>query len=299
VTAPARRAVVEHLRTDWNLSQRRSCRLAVAGRSACRYRRTRSEPAGLRDRLRELAGQRPRFGYRRLHVLLLREGWRINHKRILRIYREEQLAVRRRARKRVAVPRQPLAAPERPDACWAMDFVADRLADGRSLRALTIVDAFTKECVAIEVDTSLTGVRLARVLERLASEGRRPAMIVSDNGPELTSQALDAWAYGRGVQLHHIQPGKPTQNAYIESFNGKLRDECLNEHWWRSLREAQLAIEAWRRDYNSVRPHESLRWQTPAAFAAAWSGGMPPDQAGTSSPNTTSPANITPTHRYA
>jgi putative transposase len=291
--------VVEHLRADFGLSQRRSCRLAVAGRTACRYQRRRSEPAGLRERLRELAGQRPRFGYRRLHVLLLREGWRVNHKRVLRMYREEQLAVRRRARKRVAVPRQPLAPPARPDACWAMDFVADRLADGRSLRALTIVDAYTKECVAIEVDTSLTGVRLARVLERLASAGRRPEVIVSDNGPELTSQALDAWAYGRGVRLHHIQPGKPTQNAYIESFNGKLRDECLNEHWWRSLREAQLTIEAWRRDYNTVRPHESLSWQTPAAFAAAWAGGAPPAHPEAHSKIPMSNTTLTPTHRCA
>jgi putative transposase len=137
------------------------------------------------------------------------------------------------------------------------------------------------------------------VLQRLWDRGRRPVTIVTDNGPELISQAVDAWAYAHGVTLHHIQPGKPTQNAYVESFNGKLRDECLNQHWWRSLREAQLVIEAWRRDYNDVRPHESLHWQTPAAFAAAWSRGAPPDQAGTSPCNLMSPANITTTHRCA
>ena len=299
MTVEARRSVVSHLQQDFGLSQRRSCRLSAAGRTSCRYVRTRREPVGVRERLRELASQRPRFGYRRLHVLLRREGQALNHKLVWRLYREEGLAVRRRRRKRVALPRQPLAAAAGHDELWAMDFVADRLADGRSIRALTIVDAFTKECPAIEVDTSLTGVRIVRVLERLAATGRKPQVIVADNGPELISQALDAWAYCHGVVLHHIEPGKPTQNAFIESFNGKLRDECLNQHWWYGLREAQLTIEAWRRDYNDVRPHESLRWQTPAAFAAAWAGGMPPAHAEAHSSNSLSTATLTSTHRSA
>jgi len=280
VTVEARSSVVEHLRQDFGLSQRRSCALVAAPRSSCRYVRRRVEPEGLRKRLVELAVARPRFGYPRLHVLLRREGHVINRKRVWRLYREEGLAVRRRRRKRVALPRQPLAVPTRRDECWSMDFVSDRLAGGRAIRTLTIVDDVTRECPALEVDTSLSGVRVAAVLERLWQAGRRPTTIRVDNGPELTSQALDAWAYRRGVRLHFIEPGKPTQNAYIESFNGKLRDECLNVNWFASLREAQVLIEAWRRDYNDVRPHESLRWQTPSEYASALGGAMAPPRAG-------------------
>ena len=289
MTVDARRKAVEGLCQELGLSQRRSCRLAGWPRSTCRYVRRRAEPAGLRQRLLELAVQRPRFGYPRLHVLLRREGHAVNRKLVWRLYREERLAVRRRKRKRVALPRKPLPTPTRPDECWSMDFVADRLASGRAFRTLTIVDDVTRQCPALEVDTSLSGVRVAAVLERLWSQGRRPAAIRIDNGPELTSQALDAWAWRRGVHLHFIEPGKPTQNAYIESFNGKLRDECLNANWFTSLREAQVLIEAWRRDYNTVRPHESLGWRTPDEAAAAWVGAMAPTQAAISSTPCTNP----------
>ena len=280
---------MEGLCLELGLSQRRSCRLAGWPRSSCRYTRRRTEPAGLRQRLIELAVARPRFGYPRLHVLLRREGHAVNRKLVWRLYREERLAVRKRKRKRVALPRQPLPKPTRPGECWSMDFVADRLASGRAFRTLTIVDDVTRECPALEVDTSLSGMRVAIVLERLWGQGRRPATIRIDNGPELTSQALDAWAWRRGVRLHFIEPGKPTQNAYIESFNGKLRDECLNANWFTSLREAQVLIEAWRRDYNTVRPHESLGWRTPAQAAATWAGAMAPAQVEVSSPLCTNP----------
>ena len=289
MTVEARKSVVEHLRQDFGLSQRKSCALTAAPRSSCRYVRRRAEPAGLRQRLIELAVARPRFGYPRLHVLLRREGHAVNRKLVWRLYREERLAVRRRRRKRVALPRKPLAAPSRRDECWSMDFVSDRLAGGRAIRTLTIIDDVTRECPALEVDTSLSGVRVAAVLERLWQQGRRPATIRVDNGPELTSQALDAWAYRRGVQLLFIEPGKPTQNAYIESFNGKLRDECLNANWFASLREAQVLIEAWRRDYNDVRPHESLGWKTPREAAAALGGAMAPPKADPSATPCTNP----------
>ncbi len=280
MTVDARKAVVEHLRQEHGLSQRRSCVLAAVPRSSCRYVQRRAEPAGLRQRLVELAAQRPRFGYPRLHVLLRREGRAVNRKLVWRIYREERLAVKRQRRKRVKLQRQPLPAPTRMDECWSMDFIHDRLAEGRRFRTLTIVDDFTRECPALEVDTSLSGVRVALVLERLWQEGRRPTRLRIDNGTELTSLALDGWAHRRGVQLHYIDPGKPTQNGFIESFNGKLRDECLNMNSWASLREAQVLIEAWRRDYNTERPHESLGWKTPSEYISALGGAAAPPRAG-------------------
>jgi putative transposase len=209
VTVDARKAVVEHLRQEHGLSQRRSCRLAATPRSSCRYVRRRSEPAGLRQRLVELAAQRPRFGYPRLHVLLRREGRAVNRKLVWRLYREERLAVRRKRRKRVSVPRKPLPTPTQRDECWSMDFIHDRLASGRRFRTLTIVDDVTRECPALEVDTSLSGLRVATVLERLWQQGRRPRTIRVDNGTELTSLALDGWAHRRGVEIHFIDPGSP------------------------------------------------------------------------------------------
>jgi putative transposase len=221
----------------------------------------------LRERLLALARERPRYGYRRLHVLLRREGYEINHKRIHRLYRHEGLMVRRRLRKRIAAGnRVPLPIPSRPNERWSIDFMSDQLADGRVFRTLNIVDDFSRECLAIEVDTSLSGSRVVRVLERLCAEHSRPRALVMDNGPELTSKALDAWAYRSGVDLRFIQPGKPVQNAYVESFNGKFRDECLNEHWLASLEEAREVIEEWRQDYNQVRPHSSLGDLTPEQF---------------------------------
>jgi len=293
--------VVEHLRREFGLSQRRSCRLVAAPRSSCRYVRCRAEPAGLRQRLVELAVQRPRFGYPRLAVLLRREGRVVNRKLVWRLYREERLAVRRRRRKRLALPRKPLPTPTRPDDCWSMDFVADRLLGGRAFRVLTLVDDVSRESPGLEVDTSLPGRRVVGLLERLWQQGRRPRAIRLDNGPEMTGQDLDAWAWRRGVELNFIEPGKPTQNAFIESFNGKLRDECLNGNWFASLREAQVLIEAWRRDYNTVRPHESLGWKTPAEALAALGGAMAPPRAGSGSTPCTNPMPLATlnTHTHA
>jgi len=251
------------------LSERRACQLLGMTRSSYRYTVRRQQPAGLRERLRELAQERHRFGYRRLTVLLRREGWAVNHKRVYRLYRQEGLAVRRRKRQRMgAVRRQPLAIPTRPNERWSMDFITDALSDGRKFRTLNIVDDFNRECLAAEVDTSLTGARVVRVLERLRERRGLPQILVMDNGPEFAGQAVDVWAYEQGVKLHFIEPGKPVQNAFIESFNGKMRDECLNEHWFISLAEARETIEAWRRDYNEVRPHTSLGNRTPQEFAA-------------------------------
>jgi len=239
-------------------------------RSSVRYEAKRSGDQELRERLRELAGQRRRFGYRRLHVMLRREGEVVNHKRVYRLYREEGLSVRKRKRKSARGGREarlPLEAPAGPNQLWCLDFVQDTLWWGRKIRLLTVEDVFTREALAIEVDTSLSGVRVARVLDRVIGEhGRRPREIVLDNGPELTSRALDQWAYERGVHLQFIDPGKPQQNGFIESFNGHFRDECLNEHWFLSLPHARRVVEDWRRDYNLNRPHSSLGNLTPEEF---------------------------------
>jgi putative transposase len=196
----------------------------------------------------------------------------VNRKLVQRIYREEGLSVRRRKRKRVAVPRVPLAVPTGPNERWSMDFVSDALGNGRKFRALTIVDDFTRECPAIEVDFSLPGERVARVLDGLAATRGLPAAIVCDNGPEFAGHVLDQWAHARGVTLAFIEPGKPVQNAFAESFNGRLRDECLNESWFVSLADASETIETWRVDYNETRPHSGLADRTPAEFARTLRG---------------------------
>jgi putative transposase len=282
VTCPARREATRWVSSALGLSERRACRLMRISASSLRYRSHRPVIEGLRDRMLVLARERPRYGYRRLHVLLRREGYEVNHKRIHRLYRGEGLMVRRRLRKRIAASKRvPLPLPSRANERWSLDFVSDQLADGRVFRTLNIVDDFTRECRAIEVDTSLSGHRLVRVLERLCVEHGRPTALVMDNGPELTSKALDAWAYRAGVELRFIQPGKPVQNAYVESFNGKFRDECLSEHWFLSLHEARQVIEEWREDYNQFRPHSSLDDLTPEQFrdrsAVLWA---PPAPAG-------------------
>ena len=228
----AQRTAVRAIQTKFKLSERRACALVGHGRSTYRYRPRRPEWPALRDRLRELAGQRRRFGYRRLYVLLRREGFGVNLKRIYRLYTQEGLTVRRRKRRRRVprgVPR--LGAPTRINERWSLDFVLDVLDDGRRFRILTVVDDFTRACLAIDVDTSIGGRRVAEVLQRLIDTREKPAMLVTDNGPEFISRALDAWAYAHGIDLHFIEPGKPNQNAYVESFNGRLRDECLNERF--------------------------------------------------------------------
>jgi putative transposase len=232
------------------------------GRSTVRYRRReRPDDGALRRRLLALAGERPRFGYRRLHALLRREGVGVNHKRIERLYRAEALALRRRRRKRAGAP-----GPVRPNQQWALDFVSDALACGRRIRVLAVVDARTREALAVEVDTSLPGERVARVLDQVAARRGLPEEVVLDNGPELTGRALDQWAYRRGVGLRFIDPGKPVQNATIESFNGRFRDGCLNEHWFLGIADARRTVEEWRQDYNQRRPHSSLGYRTPEEF---------------------------------
>ena len=263
-----RRVAVLFLEGERGLSQRRACGLLTMHRSTARYERHRRDDKPIRARLRELAAEKRRYGYRRLHVLLRREGVCVNHKCVERIYREEGLSLRRKKRKRAtSVARTPAPRPQRPDEVWCLDFVHDQLWWGRRIRMLNVLDVCTREALGIEVDTSLSGVRVSRVLDRIIDErGQAPQTIIMDNGPELTSKALDQWAYARGVRLHFIDPGKPVQNCFVESFNDKFRDECLNEHWFTTIWDAREKIEAYRVEYNRERPHSSLGDLTPEEF---------------------------------
>ena len=262
--------MVRYFRVGFGVSERRACRVAKVPRSTCRYRSVTRDQSALRRRLRDLAAVRVRYGYRRLHVLLRREGWPVNHKRVYRLYREEGLGIRvRRRRKRVSGPRVLPPPAQRPLERWSLDFLTDGLADGRRFRVLTIVDNVSRVSPAIEVGNSLTGERVVAVLERLERTVGTPERIAVDNGPEFISKALDAWAYRNGVQLEFSRPGKPTDNAFAESFNGRFRDECLDQHWFASLEEARRIVEDWRVEYNTERPHRALGQQTPAAWTAA------------------------------
>lgn len=253
---------------DKSYSQRRVCGLVGIDPKTYRYASRRLDDADVRARLRALANERRRFGYRRLHILLRREGIDLNHKKLFRIYREERLTVRRRGgRKRALGTRAPMAVPEGPNQRWSLDFVSDALVDSRRFRVLAVVDDFSRECLALVVDTSLSGVRVARELDRLIEFRGRPLMIVSDNGTELTSNAILRWQEEQGVGWHYIAPGKPQQNGLVESFNGRFRDECLNEHLFDRLSQARRIIETWRIDYNGHRPHTSLNGLTPIEFA--------------------------------
>ena len=249
-------------------SARKACLLVGMARASYDYRPVRADSdERLRERMRELAHQRRRFGCPRIHLLLQREGLVINHKRTERLYREEGLSLRKRKRKKTAaMTRVILPAPERPNQRWSMDFVTDSLVTGRRFRALVIIDDYSRECPAIEIDTSIGGRRVVQVLERLAESRGLPEVITLDNGPEFTGKALDEWAYSRGVKLNFIRPGKPIENAYAESFIGRLRDECLNENWFLSLRDAREIIESWRIDYNDGRPHSALRGLSPSEY---------------------------------
>jgi len=268
------------MRKATTISERRACRLVGLARTVLHYEsKTNPAAAQLEQRLIELAHERRRFGYRRLHVLMRREGVAVNHKRVWRLYRKAGLAVRRRRRRRgVAIDREPLVIPSAPNQVWSMDFVMDALANGRRVKCLTIVDDFTKEAVDIVADHSIPGLYVTRVLDQAAQFRGLPKAIRTDQGPEFTGRALDQWAYRHGVQLKLIAAGKPTQNAFVESFNGRFRDECLNDHWFESLNAARAVIAAWRRDYNEQRPHSALDYRTPADFAALHRrrGGPPP-----------------------
>lgn len=278
VTAGQRREAVTMAMTAAAVPERQACRYTGFSRSSQRYRLRRSERTALRERLATLATLQPRWGYRRLCWLLRREELGVNRKLVYRVYRELDLSLRRRTRKRVAVVRQPLAVLVRPNARWSMDFVSDALDDGRKFRGFTVVDDFTREGVALEVALGFTGHGVARVLDRAIGERAMPATIVCDNGPEFTSQALDQWAHERGIQLHFIEPGKPMQNAFAAIFNGRVRGECLNETWFLTLAEAEVTLGAWRADYNAGRPQGSSRSLTPTEFAARWSTSTRVDQ---------------------
>ncbi|MCS4503667.1 IS3 family transposase [Arhodomonas aquaeolei] len=279
LTPRAKRAAVAVMREDTAISERRACRLVGISRSVLRYQSSQSPEEGdLRKRIVELAQERRRFGYRRIHALLRRDGVEVNHKRVYRLYQGEGLSVRRRRRRKgVAVEREALELPSAANEVWSMDFVMDALADGRRLKMLAIVDDFTKESIDIVVDRSICGLYVSRVLEQAVRFRGAPTAIRTDQGPEFTGKALDQWAYERGIRLKLIQPGKPTQNAFIESFNGRFRDECLNEHWFTDLGHARAVVAAWRRDYNEQRPHSALGYQTPAEYAARWRQEPPAD----------------------
>ena len=268
VTPVVERQAMAHLCQHFEVSQRRACQVIEADRSSMRYRSVRPDDAALRVRLRELAAVRRRFGYRRLQLLLRREGVRVNHKKLRRLYREERLQVRRRGgRKRALGTRAPLTVPQGPNQRWSLDFVSDTLTDSRRFRILTVVDDFTRECLTLVADTSLSGVRVGRELDAVIARRGSPQTIVSDNGTEFTSMAILRWSQEAGIDWHYIAPGKPTQNAFIESFNGRLRDELLNETLFASLDHAREALSDWKDDYNTVRPHSAIANMPPAIYA--------------------------------
>jgi putative transposase len=273
VTPAAHRAAAAHLQSVYEMSERRACRVLGVDGTSVRYQATRPDDGALRDRLKALAQERRRFGYRRLHVMLRREGHAVNKKRVQRIYREEKLTVRRRGgRKRAMGTRRPLEIPLVANQRWALDFVSDQMTDGRRFRILTVIDNCTRECLGLVADTSLSGRRVARELDAIILRRGRPETIISDNGTEYTSNAILAWADDAGVGWHYIAPGKPQQNGFNESFNGRLRDELLNETLFRPLPHARAVLETWRCDYNETRPHSKLGWLTPKAYAEALTG---------------------------
>jgi putative transposase len=253
------------------LSGRRAAGLMKITRVTLRYRSRRPPQDALRQRLRELAATRVRFGYRRLTVILRREGWRVNPKRIYRLYTEDGLTVRTKLRKKIA-RRSRVATPRaaRPNDKWSMDFMSAKLIDGRWFRVLTVIDQFTRECLALVADRALNGHKVALVLSQVVAERGAPESITVDNGSEFASKTMDAWTYQYGVRLEFIRPGRPTDNGYIESFNGRLRDECLNVETFFDLADARGKLERWRQDYNRVRPHSALADRSPEEFIRGW-----------------------------
>jgi putative transposase len=266
VSPAGRRAWIAWVVEAFRVPVRRACRATGVARSLITYRSGKAPQTALRARLKELAAVRVSYGYKRLYILLRREGWRVNHKRIYRLYGEEALELRRRRprRRKSAVVRGPRLVPGGPNEVWAMDFMHDTLVDGRLLRVLTLIDSYTRECLALVARSRFRGEDVAAVLEHLGHRRALPARLTVDNGTEFTSRALDAWAYWNRVQLDFSRPGKPVDNCLIEAFNGSLRRECLSQHWFASLPEAQQILEAWRMDYNTERPHRSLALRSPA-----------------------------------
>ena len=249
------------------LSERHACRVVKLHRSVMRYQPLPSHDGPLRERLKALAERYPRYGYLLLHALLKREGLVQNRKRTYRLYTELGLQVRAKRRKKLVRPRIPMAVPTVANERWSLDFVSDQLACGRRFRILNVIDDYSRECVGQLADVSISGGRMARFLTELGQARQLPGTIVCDNGTEMTSKAMFFWSREAGVKLHFIQPGKPTQNAFVESFNGRFRDSCLNQHWFRSLTETRRIIDDWRKHYNEVRPHSSLGYQPPTVFA--------------------------------
>ncbi len=268
VGSQARRKAVSYLRKQNNLSERRACELSMTPRSTYRYVSRMIGSDSLHRRLKEIAYKRRSFGYRRLHALLKREGFIVNHKRIYRLYKQAGLSKRKKHRKRyLRRYKQPLQKALEPNQKWAMDFMSDSFGESRKLRTFNIVDVYTRECPCLEVGSSFPAIKVLRTLDRLAEERGLPKAITLDNGPEYTSKAVIEWSENHGVSLEYITPGKPTENGYIESFNGKFREECLNQNWFKNLKEAKIIIETWRQDYNKERPHSSLGYMTPEEFA--------------------------------
>jgi putative transposase len=267
----AKRAAAAYLQDTMGLSERRACSIVSVDRTTIRYRSRRPPDTKLRGRLRELANERHRFGYRRLFILLRREGEPSGINRIHRLYREEGLTVRkRRARRKAVGTRAPILVEARPNARWSLDFVYDQFANGRRFRVLNIVDDVTKECLGAIPDTSIAGRRVARELTAIVARRGTPGSIVSDNGTEFTCNAMLAWCKETGINWHFIAPGKPIQNAFAESFNGRMRDEFLNETLFFDLDDVRTKLAAWVADYNGERPHSSLQYQTPAVYAATF-----------------------------
>ncbi len=261
------------------MSQRRAARLIPVDRMTLRYEHHRDPQEALRVRLRELAGSRVRYGYRRLTVLLKREGWEVNAKRIYRLYTEEGLIVRtQRRRERAQRQRLPQGQAVRRNEKWSMDFVAQRLPDGRWIRVLTVVDQYTRECLTLHADTALSGEKVAAALDKIVAGRGAPRSITVDNGTEFASKAMDLWSYTNGVHLDFIRPGRPVENGYIESFIGRLRDECLNVEVFFTLADARRKLALWQYDYNHHRPHSALADRTPAEFAEVCSGGNDGDK---------------------
>ena len=260
------KAAIGQMKQAYAFTERRACGLMLLAVSSYRYQSRRNDEP-LRTRLVELAREKPRFGYRRLLVLLRRTEV-VNHKRVQRVYREAGLTLRRKKRKHCVRAGLPQRVCTQPNQEWALDFVHDAVECGRAIRVLSVVDAYTRECLALEVDTSFASRRVTRVLEAIIAERGQPQAIRCDNGPELTSRHFLAWCIERKIELAHIQPGKPTQNGHVESFNGRLREECLNVSWFQNLFDARRKIAAWRKEYNEERPHSSLDYRTPQEFAA-------------------------------